>query len=157
IGFFVNSLVIRIRVNPDASFRDLLGAVRNTTLDAYLYQDIPFERLVDELAPERRLDETPVFQVVFALHNAPPGPQQVAGLEIAPLLDNELRVRFDLEVHAVEHESGLEINWLYNRDLFDCWRIEHMVRHYVRLLSTAVTQPDVPLYRLGGVDDEERR
>ena len=100
IGFFVNSLVMRVRVKREESFAELLEAVRTTTLDAYQHQDIPFERLVEELSPERRLNVTPVFQVVFALQNAPAGPQQVQGLEIGPVAGDELRVRFDLEVHA---------------------------------------------------------
>ncbi|HXC63529.1 MAG TPA: condensation domain-containing protein, partial [bacterium] len=157
IGFFVNSLVMRLGVQPGQSFLELLGAVRSTALDAYLHQDIPFERLVEELAPERSLNRTPVFQVVFALQNAPTGPQRVRGLEVGPVGVEELRVRFDLEVHAMEGpEGGLELYWLYNRDLFDRWRIEQMARHYVGLLEAALAEPEVPLERLDMLEAEER-
>jgi amino acid adenylation domain-containing protein len=158
IGFFVNSLAMRLRVQPGQNFRELLGAVRATTLEAYLHQDIPFERLVEELAPERSLSRTPVFQVVFTLQNAPAGPQRVKGLEVGPVGAEELRVRFDLEVYATEQEAGgLELLWLYNRDLFDRWRIEQMARHYVGLLEAALAQPEAPVQRLDILGPEERR
>ena len=147
---------MRVRVKREESFAELLEAVRTTTLDAYQHQDIPFERLVEELSPERRLNVTPVFQVVFALQNAPAGPQQVQGLEIGPVAGDELRVRFDLEVHAWEGEGQIRLSWVYNRDLFDRWRIEQMARHFVRLLEAAVAAPDEPLHRLGVLDADER-
>ena len=156
IGFFVNSLVMRVRVRPELSFRELLGAVRATTLDAYLHQDIPFERLVEDLSPERNLNSTPLFQVVFALQNAPAGPQLLKGLEITPLIGDELRVRFDLELHALERGGQLELFWLYNRDLFERWRIEQMARHYLNLLEAAVAAPEVPLARLEMLGAQER-
>jgi hypothetical protein len=157
IGFFVNSLVMRVRVRLGASFRELLSAVRRTALDAYLHQDVPFERLVEELSPGRSLSHTPVFQVVFALQNAPMGRDQLKGLEIAPVAGEELRVRFDLEVHAFQRDGGVELVWVYNRDLFDRWRIEQMTRHYATLLEAIVAGPDLPLHRLGVLDAEERR
>jgi amino acid adenylation domain-containing protein/non-ribosomal peptide synthase protein (TIGR01720 family) len=156
IGFFVNSLVMRVRVNPEGSFRQLLAAVRGTTLDAYMHQDIPFERLVEALSPERRLSVTPIFQVMFALQNTPIGPQQVKGLEIAPVVGDELQVRFDLEVHALEREGRIDFYWLYNRDLFDRWRMEQMARHYITLLHAAMAAPEAPLYRLDILSPEER-
>jgi pristinamycin I synthase-3/4 len=156
IGFFVNSLVMRVRVKPVLSFRELLFAVRGTTLDAYLHQDIPIERLVAGLSPERSLNFTPLFQVMFVLQNAPAGLQRLAGLEIAPVVGDELRVRFDLELHAIEHEGALELSWVYNRGLFERWRIEQMARHYVRLLEAAVAAPDVPLQRLEILSAGER-
>ena len=96
IGFFVNSLVMRVRVKPEASFTEVLAAVRRTTLEAYQHQDIPFERLVEALSPARSLSHPPVFQVVFALQNAPIGTQQLKGLEITPVEPGEVRVHVDL-------------------------------------------------------------
>ena len=80
IGLFANSLVMRVRVTSEQSFRELLAEVRSTTLDAYQHQDIPIERLVEELSPERSLNSTPLFQVMFALQNAPAGLQRLARL-----------------------------------------------------------------------------
>ena len=109
IGFFVNSLVMRVRVKPEARFTEVLSAVRRTTLEAYQHQDLPFERLVEELSPERSLSHSPVFQVVFALQNAPMGPQRLKGLEIEPVAGGELQVRVDLEVHGFEHAGRLDV------------------------------------------------
>ncbi len=132
IGFFVNTLVMRVRVQPRESFRELLGQVRRTALEAYQHQDVPFERLVEELSPERSLNTTPVFQVIFALQNAPWEPQQLKGLQVEPVRGDERQVRFDLEVHAFEQGGEIGILWLYNRDLFDGWRMEQLARQYVR-------------------------
>jgi amino acid adenylation domain-containing protein len=157
IGFFVSSLALRIRVDPGCSFNQLLAAVRRTTLDAFRYQEIPFERLVDELSPQRSLSHTPVFQVVFALQTAPPGTRQLPGLELEPIASEALGVRFDLEVHALESEEGLEIFWLYNQDLFEPWRIEQMAHHFEALLAAIVATPDLPLRRLPMLGSDERQ
>lgn len=157
IGFFVNSLAMRVLVNEETTFVKLLGAVRTAVLEAYKHQDVPFERLVEELAPNRTLNVTPIFQVVFALQNAPEHALRLPGLKITALNSDELRVRHDLEIHAREHEGQLDIFWLYNRDLFDRWRMEQMVRHYAHLLELIVAAPDGPLYRLEMLDAEERK
>ena len=156
IGLFANSLVMRVRVTSEQSFRELLAEVRSTTLEAYQHQDIPIERLVEELSPERSLNSTPLFQVMFALQNAPAGLQRLQGLEITPVADDELRVRFDLELHAIEREGAVDLSWFYKRDLFDRWRIEQMAGHYVRLLEAAMATPDVPLRRLEILSAGER-
>ena len=143
IGFFVNSLVLRLRVRPAQRFTDVLAEVRQTALEAYRYQDVPFERLVEELRPPRSLNTSPIFQVTFALQNAPMGIPQFAGLTVEPLLADELRVRFDLEVHAAEHDGQLVVMWLYNRALFDRWRIEQMARHYAQVLRAVVAEPTI--------------
>ncbi|HZE25195.1 MAG TPA: amino acid adenylation domain-containing protein, partial [Blattabacteriaceae bacterium] len=135
IGFFVNSLIMRVRVNAGQSFQELLGSVRGTALEAYQHQDLPFERLVEELSPERRLNAAPIFQLVFALQNAPMVAEEFRDLQIEAVAADEPRVRIDLEVHAVEHNGVLDFHWLYSRDLFDRWRMEQMAAHYLRLLE----------------------
>ena len=135
IGFFVNTLVMRTRVKAGMSLRELLGEVRRTALEAYRHQDVPFERLVEELSPQRSLNRTPVFQVMFALQNAPMESQRLKGLEVGAIGSEELRVRFDLELHAIERGEEIGLYWLYNKDLFDRWRMEQMARHYVRVLE----------------------
>jgi amino acid adenylation domain-containing protein len=157
IGFFVNSLVMRVRVNAQESFRELLEAVRATALDAYQHQDLPFERVVEELSPERSPNITPLFQVMFALQNAPAAAQALKGLEVSPLGGEELRTRFDLEVYAWEREGEIECYWVYNRDLFDRWRIEQMVRHYRRLLESVAANPMRQIRELEMLSADERR
>src|SRR5262249_14246262 len=157
IGFFVNTLVMRVRVGREKSFSELLGDVRRVALEAYQHQDAPFERLVEELSPPRSLNTTPLFQVLFALQNAPRVERRMEGLEIEGVGGDELRVRFDLEVHALESGEEIGFYWLYNRDLYDRWRMEAMARHYLRLLDAVIHLPDVPLRRLGMLDDQDRR
>jgi amino acid adenylation domain-containing protein len=157
IGFFVNSLLIRTGVGAEVRFGELLHQVRQTTLEAYQYQDVPFERVVEELNVERSLSRTPVFQVMFALQNAPVELPQLKGLDVSPVDSSELRVRFDLEVHAYEHGGQVQIGWLYNRDLFDGWRIEQMGRHYARLLAAMVRDEGQSIWRVELLGPEERQ
>ena len=156
IGFFVNSLVMRVRLRREMSFGELLSEVRQTALAAYEHQDVPFERLVEELSPERSLNTTPVFQVMFALQNAPMGRQQMKHLEVNPAGGGELRVRFDVEVHAFESGGEILVHWLYNRDLFDRWRIEQMARHYVQMLDAVVRDPGCAAGRVEMLSATER-
>ncbi|HXP70341.1 MAG TPA: amino acid adenylation domain-containing protein, partial [Candidatus Dormibacteraeota bacterium] len=138
IGFFLNILAMRLPIKGQSNFRELLKEVRTTTLEAYQHQDVPFERLVEELSPERSLNRTPVFQVVFVLQNSPWEPQRMKGLAVESVGVPDLRVRYDLEVHAWERQEGIVLYWQYNRDLFDRWRIDQMARHYVRVLDAVV-------------------
>ncbi|HLG55491.1 MAG TPA: amino acid adenylation domain-containing protein, partial [Vicinamibacterales bacterium] len=171
IGFFVNSLAMRTRVHAGDRVRDLLQQVKRTALEAYRHQDVPFERIVEELAPDRHLDTTPVFQVGFALHNAPMTPPGLSGLVVEPMTatmpnanivsgeadDDFLLVRCDLEMHAVERDQRIECLWLYNRDLFDSSRIERMGRQFGLLLNEMAVDPDIPVGSLEMLTTEERR
>ncbi len=157
IGFFVNKLVMRVKVEREKSFRELLGEVRRTALEAYRYQDVPFERLVEELAPQRSLNTSPVYQVGFALQNAPWAPQQMRGLEVESVGSSSHQVRIDLEVHAWEREGWIGITWLYNRDLFEGWRMEQMARHYVRVLEAVVGDGEGAVGRIDLLSAGERR
>jgi amino acid adenylation domain-containing protein len=145
IGFFANMLVMRVEVNPNASFGELLEEVRDLALETYRHQHIPFERLVEVLPLRRSLNRTPIFQVVFALQNASSGTQELKGLEVEELGTEAWTVRFDLEVHAIERNGQLDIVWIYNRDLFDRWRIEQMARYYERLLAAAMQDLKKPI------------
>ena len=157
IGLFVNFLVMRVLVKSERSFRELIADVRATTLEAYLHQDVPIERLVEELSPERNGNSTQLFQVMFVLQNASTGLRWFQGLEISSVTSKEQWARFDLQLHAIEREGGLELSWVYNRDLFDRWRIEQMAHHYLQLLEAALAAPDAPLQRLEILNAEERR
>jgi len=157
IGFFVNSLVMRVRIDTEETFEQLVQAVRSTTLEAYAHQDFPFERLVEKLSPRRSLSISPIFQVMFALQNAPMRAQQLKGLEVEPLKVSGLRMHFDLELHIWERNGRLELHWVYNPDLFDGWRIEQMARHYNRLLHAVLAAPGTRIQDLDMFADDEKR
>ena len=144
IGFFANMLVMRMGVNPNATFAELLEEVRELALETYRHQ-IPFERLVEVLPVRRSLNRTPIFQVVFALQNASSGLQELKGLDIEELGAEAWTVRFDLEVNAIERNGQVRIVWIYNQDLFDRGRIEQMARHYEQLLTAAVQDLHKPV------------
>src|SRR5262249_52504876 len=117
IGFFVNTLAIRADLSSTPSFSELLKRVRNATLQAYMHQDLPFEKLVDELQLERNLSHAPLFQVLFVMQNAPRDLLQLSGLQIKPFERSSRTAKFDLtlEVTEAEHEISAAIE--YNCDL----------------------------------------
>jgi non-ribosomal peptide synthetase component F len=156
IGFFVNWLVMRIRPRGEMSVRELLKEVRKTALQAYSHQDIPFERLVQELSPQRTLKQTPLFQVSFALQNAPWEPQRLKGLEVEQIKRDVVTAFFDLEVHVWENGEELILNWVYNLDLFDRRRVEQMAQHYRRVLEVMASDPDIRLSEIDMLGAEER-
>ncbi|MBZ5494707.1 MAG: amino acid adenylation domain-containing protein [Acidobacteriia bacterium] len=148
IGFFVNTLAMWLHVRPEMSFRELLVETRKTALEGYRHQEVPFEKLVEELSPERNLNVMPMLQVVFALQNAPWQQQKFEGLEVVVEKPERMLVRFDLEVHAWEQGGEVGLYWLYNRGLFDEWRIEQMSAHYGQHLHALCAQPDKPLHEI---------
>jgi amino acid adenylation domain-containing protein len=157
IGFFVNSLVLRVRLVGDPVFRDLLDQVREVSLQAYAHQDLPFERLVEELQPERSLSRNPLFQVVLALQNAPTASLELPGLTLSPLGPEGGATRFDLELHVWDLPDGLRGMALYDRDLFDATTIVRVVSHLERQLSEAAAEPGRPLSELELLTGPERR
>ncbi|MEL7408215.1 MAG: condensation domain-containing protein, partial [Cyanobacteria bacterium J06558_2] len=142
IGFFVNTLVLRTNLGGNPSFQDLLKDVRKTTLDAYAHQDIPFELLVEQLQIERNLSYTPLFQVMFVLHNAPIPDVEIPGLTFQAVEASENRkTMFDLIFHITETEEGLLGELEYNTDLFESATIERMAKHLETLLTAIVADP----------------
>lgn len=142
IGFFVNTLVLRTDLSGNPSFLELLDRVRKITLDAYDHQDLPFEKLVEELQPERDLARMPLFQVAFVLQNAPMGVLELPGLTLNPLAIHTKTARFDLEVELVEKPEGLYGSFEYNTDLFDAATITRMLGHFQTLLEGIVADPE---------------
>ena len=151
IGFFVNTLVFRTQISQQATFRELLTQVRETAMQAYAHQDLPFEKLVEELKPERDLSRNPLFQVMFILQNVPVTADRMAGIEINPFLLPGESSKFDLTLIASDSKDGLRAIIEYNTDLFDGARIERMLRHLQVLLEAAVASPDKPVFELGEV------
>ncbi|HKF49644.1 MAG TPA: amino acid adenylation domain-containing protein [Terracidiphilus sp.] len=140
IGFFVNSLVLSTDFSGDPTFTDLLAQVRESVLGAFAHQELPFERLVEELQPERDVNRNPLFDVVFAVQqrDAVMPRANVPGLEIAALEIRDVAVRFDLELHLWETDGGIAGYVPYNADIFEETTIASMMRRYVTLLEAIV-------------------
>jgi amino acid adenylation domain-containing protein len=156
IGFFVNTLVLRTDLSKDPPFRLLLQRVRHVTLGAYAHQDLPFEKLVEELQPERDTSRTPLFQVMFSLQNAPLPSVNLGDLSMR-LQDDETRTaQFDLTLDLMERDDSLLCSLEYNTDLFDTETAERMLRHYVRLLESVVSDADCRLSELPMLGEDER-
>ncbi|MGH7794618.1 MAG: amino acid adenylation domain-containing protein [Candidatus Binatia bacterium] len=142
IGFFINTLVLRTNVSGDCTFRELLGGVREVTLGAYAHQDLPFEKLLEELRPERDLSRTPLFQIFFNMVNVGEISLKLSGLKAEPLSAANVESKFDMTVYVREQEQGLQFNLVYNADLFNQDRMAEMLRQYERLLSQIAQNPD---------------
>ena len=141
IGFFVNTLVLRANFAGNPTFRELLGRVRNTALDAYEHQDLPFEKLVEELQPERSLSYSPLFQVMFVLQNAPSTGLELEGLSVSRLRVGAETAKFDLTLSMHETVEGLRGSLQYNTDLFDDATITRILGHFATLLEGIVKEP----------------
>jgi amino acid adenylation domain-containing protein len=148
IGFFVNTLVLRTRLDGNPTFRELLARVRLSALDAYAHQDVPFEKLVDELSPERNTGRTPIFQVMFNLHNEPVQAAGFDALESTPVGIDRGLAKFDLTVSINESEQGLFAHFEYNSDLFAEDTIIELSDYYVQLLEAFVDDPDLRMNAL---------
>jgi amino acid adenylation domain-containing protein/non-ribosomal peptide synthase protein (TIGR01720 family) len=157
IGFFVNSLVLRTDLSGDPSFRELVRRVKETALGAYDHQDLSFEKLVEELQPERDLSQNPLFQVIFAVQNAPSGPLELPGLTLSRFDRDQVSTRFDLEIHVWEQKGSLAAVFCYNADLFDASTVDRMGRHWLTQLEAAVARPESRLSALPLLGSEERR
>ncbi len=157
IGFFVNTLVLRTEMNGNLTFRELLQRVREMALGAYAHQDVPFEKLVEELAPERNLSFTPLFQVMFALENAPLPEVEVHGLKMRAEALADDTAKFDLALGIQETPDGLVADWDYRTELFEAATIERMASHFRMLLESISKHPDERIDRLSLLSEDERR
>jgi amino acid adenylation domain-containing protein len=158
IGAFVNTLVLRGQFLGNPTCSEYLSTVRETTLGAFSHQDVPFEKLVQELNPERSLNRSPLFQVMFALKNSPAADLRAEGLTLTPLKLNSVTSKFDLSLEAEEDADGLCLSCEYNADLFVPATIERMLGHLQNLLEAILADPaqrvaDLPL--LGPAEREK--
>ncbi len=154
IGFFLNTLVLRTRFSGESTFRSVLASVRETALGAYAHQGLPFERLVEELQPERDLSRNPLVQVIFQLQNATSGS---AGGE-SSLIDYQRGTAiFDIAVTSYEAGGRIHAIYEYSTDLFDADTIRQMAQHFERVLRAAVAHPDIPIGDIDLLEPEERR
>jgi amino acid adenylation domain-containing protein len=156
IGFFANTLVLRTDLSGNPSFRQLLERVRKVALDAYAHQDLPFERLVEELQPERNFSHSPLFQIMFALQNAPAKSLRLRGLTVNPLQVERETATFDLSLLMIEEADFLKGTIEYNTDLFDGNTIDRMRCHFQTLLEGVTKNPDQRLSDLPILTEAER-
>jgi len=155
IGFFVNMLVMRGRFHEPSTFEAFLARTRETSLEAFAHQDLPFEKLVESFQPERDLSRHPLFQAAFVLQNAPMSGLDLEGLHLEPFpLENDT-TPFDLLLSLSETASGLAGTFTYNADLFDKTTIARMVRHFRNLLDHIARAPQTAIARLELGDGEE--
>ena len=157
IGFFVNTLVLRTDLSGEPTFRELLRRVREVALGAYTHQDLPFEKLVEELQPERDLSHTPLFQVMFALQSAPLESLKLADLSLNLFRTESGTSKFDLTLTIEERANEIGCLLEYNTDLFDDETISRMLLHWQTLLESIVAAPDMRVSELPLLDQAERQ
>ncbi|HUS13353.1 MAG TPA: condensation domain-containing protein, partial [Pyrinomonadaceae bacterium] len=160
IGFFLNTLVLRVDLTGNPRFSDLLKRVREVALEAYAHQELPFEKLVEELAPERTLSSSPLFQVMFSSHRAARKYFSLRGLELEHLPTASNTSKFDLSLfvweEADDKSGGSVCTVEYNTDLFDESTIERLLQHYHRILETVVDNPDRRLSEISLFTSDQR-
>lgn len=157
IGCFTNTLVLRSDFADNPTFRTLLRQVRTTVLDALAHQELPFEKLVEELQPERDLSSTPLFQVLFVFNNTALDFDQFGTLQAEPVDVAGTMARFDLTLSIQERATDLQAHLTYNRDLFAAATIERMAGHLQTLLAGIVANPDQPIGDLPLLTQAERQ
>ena len=157
IGFFVNLLLLRTDLNDGPTFRGLLGRVRETTLKAYAHQDLPFEKLVEELAPQRSRHGTPLIEILFVFQNVPRQRLELPGLTVTMLEHAWVTERFDLRLVAAETSDGVELTWSYKPDAYDAAAIERAAHHFEALLTSAVEDPEAPIGTLDYLTTAEKK
>src|SRR3954451_1862348 len=157
IGFFVNTFVLRGDLSGDPTFTEFLAQLRKTVMEAHAHQDVPFEKLVQELRPEADLSQSPLFQVMFTFQNAERDQFHLGGARTELIESEAGTAKFDMTLGIVRDAAGVLCEIEYSTDLFDARTIEAALRHYATLLADIAARPDAPVSRLRLLDDEERR
>lgn len=157
IGFFVNSLVMRLNLEGNPTFRDLLQQTRTNVLDAFEHQELPFQCLVDAINPQRDTNRNPLFQVMFTLQNVQWPDLNVAGLSFTVIPLESGPSKFDLSFTMREDRDGLTIDASYRSALFRAPTIQRMLKHFRVLLEAIVADPDLPISQLPLLTEAERR
>jgi len=155
IGFFANTQVLRTNVSGNPTFLEVLKRVRDGALDAYMNPDLPFEKLIEELQPNRSLGHPPLYQVTLVLQDSPMSAVKLPNLTVERFAVTTATAKCALSI-SIEKKDGLEIAFEYNRDLFDATTIKRMVGHYVTLLQAAVADPACRVGELPTMPEHER-
>jgi amino acid adenylation domain-containing protein len=156
IGFFVNMLPMKTNFGGNPRFREILRRVKMVALGAYAHQDLPFEKLVEEIQPERKLGQMPLFNIVFGVFNAPHEEMRLSGLKVSPVTGGDESARLDLSLWITEGAETGRAGWTYSTDLFEEETIVRMHGHFETLLSIIVAQPDVLLDQIEILSEAER-
>ena len=155
IGFFLNTLVLRTDLSGKPDFRTVLRRVREVCLGAYAHQNVSFERLIEELQPEREQSRSPLVQVIFNMLNLAEEQVRLPGLTIEGIAPEDQWSRFDLTLYAGERDGVLFLNAVYNRDLYAAETVRRLLKHYVNLLGSVVERPEESLDSLSFLTAEE--
>jgi amino acid adenylation domain-containing protein len=156
IGLFVNTIVLRTQLSGNSSFVELLAKVREVALDAFAHQELPFEKLVEALQPERSLAHMPLFQTLFALQNVPKSALRLGSLQLSEFSLQKNTSKLDLSLYIGERPDGLALSFEYNSDLFDQKTIERLAANFKTLLEGIVRTPDRVLGELSLLTTQER-
>jgi amino acid adenylation domain-containing protein len=157
IGFFVNTLVLRTELSGEQSFVAALKRVREVCLEAYAHQEVPFERVVEAVRPEREMNQARLFQVLFALQNTPTDELTLEDIKVTVLEPENPAARFDLALEISEITGELDCRLTYDADLFEAATIARMAQHFVNLLAAVAADPQQPISAINFLRDEERR
>lgn len=158
IGFFINTLPFRTKVEEDVTFATLLQTVKRVVLEAFRHQDVPFEKIVESLNVPRDLDRNPVFQVLFTLQNEQErGAQYLEGIQLTEEMTAQVTAQFELSMNVAASDSGMQIRLIYDTDLYSMDTAEQMLDHYVNLLQAVLNDTETPVARLSMLSSEEER
>jgi len=156
IGFFMNTLVLRSDLSKAPCFIDLLVQSKQMLLDAYAYQQVPFEQVVERLQPERSLSHSPLFQILLLLQSNEQGTLSLPGLTLKPVEQENQIAKFDLTLSVTEMDSGLDLCWEYNKDLFSEQTIKTMAEHFSLLFSSFIESPNESVFSVPMLKEEEK-
>ncbi|WP_372371491.1 amino acid adenylation domain-containing protein [Candidatus Uabimicrobium sp. HlEnr_7] len=156
IGFFVNTLVLRTQIEQEMTFRQLLLQIKETCLAAYDNQDVPFEKLVNAIQPQRDMSYNPLFQVMFAMENITQQTLQIEGLIVEPFEIDHKVAKFDISINLVETAGGMQGILQYNIDLFEQKTIKRMITHFYQILKAIASSPDILLDDIDILNPQQR-
>ncbi len=156
VGFLVNTLLFRTKLSGELSFNEVLSRVREGCLRAYAYQDVPFEKIVEEFNPDRKLNRNPFFQTLFIYQKAFIQPIRIQGISFTPFRIDRKGTQTDLTFFLVEREEGMRLSCEYSTDLFDAPSINRLLAHYQTLLQSIVTKPQAAISELSLLPEAER-
>jgi amino acid adenylation domain-containing protein len=157
IGYFANTLALRVRLRPGASFRALLRDVRAACLDAYAHQDVPFEKLVEELKPPRSLGHAPFFQLMFQLEDRRFEPRPLPGLDLSLVAEDTGASAYDVTLGLAWRPEGLVADAQYSTDLFEEAEVQRLLEHLGRVVALVAAEPDRPVQEVRLLSAEQRR